>query len=240
MIKRIRFATRAPGLSPDAFLDSWRDAVGQVVDAPVEVRPTRAALCHTLPDAVGTDVKHDGVGLEWFSDADHLARYDAWLDTDDGRALTSAIHDVLVPDASPLILADERVMRGADWLEQRWRAGGDKFKHMAVALRATGLSPAEFSELWKSRAGQVRRAGDEKATVIPDVARGLAYVQNHPRPRSTGEWAYDAVNEVYFDDLAGLRLRVDWFRDNLDGTEDDLVRENWFLVVREEVLFDST
>ncbi len=197
------------------------------------------ALCHTLADAVGTDARHDGVGLEWFTDADHLARYDGWLETDDGRSLTAAIDRVLVPESSPLIAADEGVMRGAEWLEQRWRDGEDKFKHMAVALRASGLTLAEFSELWKSRAGQVRRAGDETVTVIPDVARGLAYVQNHPRPRSTGEWAYDAVNEVYFDDLAGLQQRVDWFRENLDGTEDDLVRENWFLVVREEVLLDS-
>jgi hypothetical protein len=111
---------------------------------------------------------------------------------------------------------------------------------MAVALRAEGLTQAEFSERWQARAGQVRRAGDTAVTAIPDEARGLAYAQNHPRPRPSGEWAYDAVNEVWFDDLDSLQRRVEWFRENLrDGAEDDLVRVNWFLVVREEVVLAS-
>ena len=72
--------------------------------------------------------------------------------------------------------------------------------------------------------------------MIPEDARGLAYVQNHPRPRPEGEWAYDALNEVYFDDLDSLRTRIEWFREHLLDQEDDLVRENWFIVAREEVV----
>ena len=194
----------------------------------------------TLPDVDGCDAKHDAVSLEWFHDADHVARYHAWLGAGDGRLLTRRLDAVLAPDASPLILADERVMRGAEWLEQRWRDGSDAFKHMAVALRARGLTPAEFSELWQSRAGQVRTAGDDTVTVIPDDARGLAYVQNHPCPRPEGDWAYDALNEVYFDDLDALRRRIEWFREHLlDRPEEDLVRENWFIVAREEVVLST-
>ena len=235
MIKRIRFATKHPDLSRDAFLAAWRDAVTGVVDAPPDTRPVRVTRCVTLPDVDGCDAKHDAISLEWFADVDHAARYHAWLDVGDGRGVAQRVDALLDRDASPLLLADERVMRGAEWLEQRWRDGNDAFKHMAVALRARGLTPAEFSERWKSRAGQVGKPG-VTATVIPEVARGLAYVQNHPRPRPEGEWAYDALNEVYFDDLESLRRRVEWFREHLLDQEDDLIRENWFIVAREEVV----
>jgi hypothetical protein len=128
-------------------------------------------------------------------------------------------------------------MRGADWLEHRWRDGGVKLKHMAIARRAGGLTPAEFSERWRSRAGQLRRPGAAQVVVIPDEARGRAYVQNHPRVRATGEWAYDALNEVYFDDVESLRTRIKWFQENLrDQAEDDLVSRSWFVAVQEEIL----
>jgi hypothetical protein len=128
-------------------------------------------------------------------------------------------------------------MRGGEWLGYRWQQDGDKLKHMAIAHRARGLTPAEFSERWKNRAGTVQLAGQANAITIPDRARGLAYVQNHPQIRPDGEWAYDAFNEVYFDDEESLRQRVDWFNETLrDQTEQDLVSEGWFVAAREEVL----
>jgi hypothetical protein len=57
-------------------------------------------------------------------------------------------------------------------------------------------------------------------------------VQNHPDPGRDA--AYDAVNEVYFDDLEGLRARVEWFRQNPPAH--DLVSRWWFLAVTEELL----
>src|SRR5262249_54026217 len=121
----------------------------------------------------------------------------------------------------------EHVLRGQEWLQQRWREGGEKLKHMAIARRADGLTPAQFSDRWKSRAGKVGQVA------IPEPARGLAYVQNHPVPVGDGPWAYDALNEVYFDDLEGVRTRMAFFADS--PSEDDLVGANWFVVAREEV-----
>lgn len=201
-----------------------------VVDAPDDARPARVTLCFTLADVDGCDGRHDGIAFESFADAAHLARADAWLDAAAGQAYLVALGAASDPAASAVVVVDEQVMRGAEWLEQRWRDGGDAFKHMAVAMRAKGLTQAEFSARWRSRAGRVG------TTPIPDEARGLAYAQDHPVPRVTGEWPFDAVNEVWFDDLDGLRRRVEWFRENLADGEDDLVRESWFVVAREEVL----
>jgi hypothetical protein len=237
VIKRVRFATRKRGLPAEEFTAAWSDAVAVTAGAPSDVRPSRVAFCVTLPDLTGPDPKHDGIGIEWFADADHLRRFERWLETTDGQRLRQQADAIVDGEASPAIVADECVLRGADWLERRWRDGGEKLKHMAIALRADGLTPAEFSRRWRGRAGQIRRPGTAEATAIPDHARGLAYVQNHPRPRTAGEWAYDALNEVYFDDAPSLRARIEWFRENLaGGTEEDLVRRSWFIAVREEIV----
>lgn len=221
MIKRITFASRREDLPLTPS------------DAPSGVRPSRIVVCATLPELTGPDPRHDGVVIEWFADAAHLRRFQDWHGPGDR-----------VPPG-PVIVAEEAVLRGADWLDQRWRDRGDRLKHMALAVRATGLTPAEFSRAWRRRAGQVRRAGAERVTAIPDEVRGRAYVQNHPDP--AGERVYDAVNEVWFDDLAGLRARVEWFRANLSGpagpgpagsgaAEADLISQSWFIAVREHVV----
>jgi hypothetical protein len=236
VIKRVRFATRTAGVEPDGFASAWRVAAAAVVDAcPEEARPWRAALCTSVPGVIDAQ-RHDGVDLQWFRDDGHLERFDRWRETVELEP-ADRLRQVLDSDTSPVIVVDEAIMRGADWLEERWRQGGEKLKHMAIAHRATGLSPAEFSELWRSRAGMIRRSGSSQAMPIPEVARGNAYVQNHPIPRAAGEWAYDAFNEVYFDELDALRRRSEWFAETLgSGTEDDLVSQNWFLVASEEVL----
>ena len=233
MIKRIRFATRALGVSAETFSAGWPGALATAAQAPPDVRPSRVAVCVTLPDLTGPNPKHDGIGIEWFADVGHLGRFEKWLSSGELNAV-GALAD---PAASPVVIADEAVMRGAGWLEQRWRDGGEKFKHMATAMRATGLTPEEFSLRWRGHAGTVRRAGAARAAVIPDGARGRAYVQNHPRLRPVGEWAYDAVNEVYFDDAESLRTRIEWFRANvLAPAGDGLFGQSWFIAAREEVL----
>ena len=213
MIKRISFATRREDLTFAAL----------AAHAPSGVRPSRVAVCTILPELTGPDPRHDGVVIEWFADPAHLRRFQDW-NGPGGRA-----------PWRPVIVAEEAVLRGAGWLDRRWRDGGDRPKHMALAVRVAGLTPAEFSRAWRSRAGQVRRAGADRVTAIPDEVRGRAYVQNHPDV--VGERAYDAVNEVWFDDLAALRARVEWFRANLSGpAEADLIRQSWFIAVREHVV----
>ncbi|XVQ14763.1 EthD domain-containing protein [Spirillospora sp. CA-255316] len=238
MIKRIRCATRGRGVSAGEFAEAWPGMVAEAWQAPPDVRPSRVAVCTTVPGLEGAAPRHDGVGIEWFADAAHLRRFQGWLlESHEGRMLLRRAIELVEYRASPVVVAEECVMRGADWLDRRWRDGGARLKHMALALRAGGLTPAEFSERWRDHAGRVGRTGPAGAAVIPAEARGQAYVQNHPSPRTSGEWAYDAVNEVWFDDVEGLRKRIEWFRENLtaQGSE-DLVRRSWFIAVREEVV----
>lgn len=195
MFKRIWFA---PGPAGDFARDASRAAL-----APGDARPVRVTACVALPD-FGPSV-HDAIGTAWFTDIDHLTLFENWCRS-----------------SSPAVVAEEAVLRGADWLERRWREGGEKVKHMAVAVRADGLTREEFSELWRHHAGSV---GGKR---IPDEARGLAYVQNHAISGPC-----DAVNEVYFDDVAGLRKRVEWFDANPPA--DGLFGKSWLMSVVEVV-----
>jgi hypothetical protein len=230
VIKRIRFASRS-GATND-FSAGWPAAVAGALAAPPGVRPARVVACTVLPD-ITPDLLHDGIGIEWFDDTEHLSRYEGWLTSPPGQRVGDMLSRVLDLDTSPLFLAEEHVLRGTDWMEERWRTGGARLKHMAIATRAAGLTPAQFSDLWRTRAGKVG------TVVIPDEARGRAYVQNHPLPPPGDSWAYDALNEVYFDaeDLEGVRARIAFFAETMkDQGEEDLVSKNWFLVAREELL----
>ncbi|MBL7500942.1 EthD domain-containing protein [Frankia sp. CNm7] len=209
-----------------------RAAATAALSAPPDVRPVRVAVCAALPDVLPVP-RFEAVVLEWFVDDAHQARFASWLASPEGAAAGEGLRATAMAtaEAGQLVVAREHPMRGADWLERRWREGGTAVKHMAIARRAAGLSRDEFSELWRNRAGKVG------ATPIPAEARGNAYVQNHPLPTDGHDWPFDAVNEVYFDDLEGLRARIAWFAENFDGVgEDDLVAESWFVAVREEIL----
>jgi hypothetical protein len=239
MIKRIRFVTRRGALSVGEFPAAWAGAVALVGEAPAGVRPTRAVACTTLHKVDGTEAPHDGISMEWFADMDALQRFETWLGSEDGHRAACAAGAV-EPDATAVIIAEEAVLRGADWLERRWADGAVKLKHMALARRAEGLSPNEFSERWRNRAGTIGGAGSARVIAIPDEAKGYAYVQNHPVPNAATDWIYDAVNEVYFDDLDEMRSRIDFFRKNDVGrAEADLVSAATFVAVTEHVMDSS-
>jgi hypothetical protein len=228
LIKRIRLATARWGLGREEFADGWREAVAAAASAPAPARPVRLTVSVSLPE-IAADQRHDGIALEWFSDREHLRRFESWLGTPAGRAVQRLRGEVIEHDASPVVVASERVARGGDWLDRRWRDGGPKLKQLAIAARADGLTLPQFLEGWRGRAGLVG------ATPIPDALRGLAYVQNHPLTAEGREWAYDAIDEVYFDDADSLLARIAYFERELTGGADsDLVRANWFLAVSED------
>ncbi|SHM65109.1 hypothetical protein [Cryptosporangium aurantiacum] len=198
MIKRLSFGIRG-------------GHVAAGLRTPADVRPLRVVAGPTLPAVTEDDLGYDGIAIEWFRDDAHLARFQ--------ECASEPATGVVV------VVADEVVVRGADWLEQRWREGGVRYKHLAVARRAEGLSAAEFSARWLGHAGRL-----SSTVVIPDDVRGCAYVQNHVR----GEGVYHAVNEVWFDDAPSLWRRAGYFRDAVPPS--DLVSWSAYLATREYVL----
>ena len=64
------------------------------------------------------------------------------------------------------------------------------------------LARETFTERWRAEAGRLG------AEIIPEEVRGLAYVQLHP---VGDDPPFDAVNQAWFDDEAGLRRRAEWF-----------------------------
>jgi hypothetical protein len=228
LIKRIRLATARRGLGREEFAGGWREAVAAAASAPERARPVRLTVSVALPE-ITVGQRHDGVALEWFSDREHLCRFESWLGTPAGRAVQLLRGEVIEDDASPVVVTSERVARGADWLDRRWREGGPKLKQLAIAIRADGLTLPQFLERWRGRAGPVG------AAPVPDAYRGLAYVQNHPLVDDDRDWAYDAIDEVYFDDSDSLLACIAYFeRELAGGAENDLVRANWFLAVSED------
>jgi hypothetical protein len=228
LIKRIRLATAKRGLGREEFAGGWREAVAAAAAAPERVRPSRLTVSVSLPE-IAADQRHDGVALEWFGDREHLRRFESWLGTPPGRAVQRLRSEVIEFDASPVVVASERVVRGADWLERRWQEGGPKLKQVAIATRADGLTLPQFLERRRDRADRV------DAAAITDAYSGLASVQNDPLVEHGRDWAYDAINEVYFDDADSLLARIAYFeREPAGGARGDLVRASWFLAVSED------
>jgi hypothetical protein len=50
-------------------------------------------------------------------------------------------------DASPVVVTDERVGRGADYLDRRWADDGPRIKQLAIATRGAGLTLPQFQDL---------------------------------------------------------------------------------------------
>jgi hypothetical protein len=216
LIKRLHFVT------DPTWLGRIDEAIEATRAAPADARPTRTTLSTVLTLDDDEPPRHVAVVEEWFLDEAHLQR--------------AGLPDESLRSAGTSVLADAVVLRGADWLERRWAEGGPRFKHMALAVRAAGLTPEEFSTRWRDHAGLARTGASSPPVPIPDDVKGMAYVQDHPRGGGAAAWPYDAVNEVYFDALDHLRRRIAWFDEHDVGRQpDDLFGPAWFLAVREEV-----
>lgn len=165
---------RPSGGDGDGRWRAWCSAL--VPSGPAAVRPRWATANRVRPDLDGSPPRHDLLGCEWFDDVEHWARAVRWWGTEQGTAVWAARAAVL-GGRLVVLVAEEQVVRGASWLEQRWRDGGRRVKHMALAHLAEGVDPAVLRERWQRRAGTVTDAGGS-TVVIPERVRGQAYVQN--------------------------------------------------------------
>ena len=211
--------TKAPaGPGGDAGPVAGAEAVAGATGASPAGRPRRVTVGSPLPGF--GDPPYSAVDVQWFADRAAADAGEAWL---------LAVDPALGAGACRVV-AEEVVLRGADYLARRWVEGGERLKMLSFGRRHPDLTPAEFSARWRSEAG--RLGGDP----IPDDVRGLAYAQNHPvlPAEEEPEWPLDAVNEVWFERLDHLRSRADWFAARPDAVPDFMsAGETWSLFVRE-------
>lgn len=194
------------------------DLVAAVADAVPAVRPARATVAAAVSGIV-EEPRHEQMVTLSFTELDQL------------HAFAEAVGHL---ESGGVILTEDHVVRGGDWLVHRWDRG-PVLKHVALAKRADGLTLAEVLQAWSTHGGSVQRPG-EPVVAIPERERGLAYVQHHPRVDGDHEWPYDAITEVWFDDLEALRARADWFAFGPGSGPQALFRQSWFLALRETAL----
>jgi hypothetical protein len=229
-LKVMRFVGGDPSPSLDASLRSqWERALASDgIDHPG--RPRRVAIGAPLTEAGFPPSPYAAVDVQWFTDKDAVRRNDAWL-------VSAGLGTDTLPDGTGVFVAEELVLRGEDYLAQRWKAGGEGYKMMSTSRRNPRLTIEEFSAGWRSQAGKL---GDE---TIPPEAQGLAYAQNHPVPLDERTWIVDAVNDVYFELLEHLAYRRDYFaareeavKQSVTETSIFAVEGRWSMFVRERLL----
>ncbi len=78
-------------------------------------------------------------------------------------------------------------------------------KVISLLKRKEGLSHEEFSKYWFEKHAPFGNS------IAPPEALSKRYVQNHALQLGKGESPYDAVAELYFDDIAGMQRWIDWY-----------------------------
>ncbi len=192
MIKRMEFATRRRDVTLATFAESWRDVVSGRAEAPRPVRPRHIALKLALVGEAPVS-KHGGVSVE-VDDRSHLERFEEWRRhdrhlVDPPGGLGGRRGGQPGGPGERGRPARRRVARRA-----RWRQGGTKLEHMAMARRSRPPDTGRVLPTLAERRQRGARPSETRTTAVPDEARGLAYVQNHPLHRVEGEWAHDAIN----------------------------------------------
>jgi hypothetical protein len=235
-VKILRFldgdAERSPD-APESFpagLEArWVAALDRSPE-PAPGRPVRVALAVPLDLSEVGPPPFAAIDILWFDGLAEAQVSEAWLAAADPEL---ALGSPSLGTRSCQVMAEEVVLRGPDYLQSRWDQGGERLKMTSFGKRNPELSLAEFSARWQSQAG---RLGDEE---IPADLRGLAYVQNHPLPLEAHEWPFDAINEVYFEQLDHLQRRRAYFAARQHtaarSTSESFISptERWSMLVRE-------
>jgi len=220
------------------FLDaepSWLDGLGSrwemaLASGSSAGAPSRVAVATPLHLPGLAPAPFAAIDVQWFDALDEAIGNDGWLAAVDPEL---CVGSQALGIRSCRVIAEEIVVRGPDYLEARWRKGGERYKMTSFGKRNPELTLAQFSARWRSQAG---RLGDEE---IPADVRGLAYVQNHAILTGGREWPFDAVNEVYFERLGDLQRRRAYFAARQDAAARSAAEsfvsptERWSMFVRE-------
>jgi hypothetical protein len=224
--KTIRFLD-ADGPFLEAMQSRWEAALAA---GPAAGRPGRVALAVPLDLTDLPPPTFAAIDVQWFDEPAAAFANEDWLASVDPRL---QLGSDLLGKRSCRVIAEEVVLRGPEYLDARWQQGGERFKMTSFGKRNPALTLPEFSARWRSQAG---RLGDAE---IPAPIRGLAYVQNHAVPVDGHEWPFDAINEVYFEQLDQLQRRRAYFAARQDAAARSAAESfvsptrRWSMFVRE-------
>jgi len=176
----------------------------------------------------------DGVEISWHPLKANETDLASWVRAGD---------DVLLDGPRVTVTVEERTVSGLDWLQNRWREGGE----MGVVLiglieAADGLTRPAFRDYWWD---QHRPLANR---LVPDTLAPIAYVHDYVLDdRASGEgFTWAGIGEMYERSLGTARQRGEWFESDaakpvIADEERFLVRASRQVLVTDgEVLHDET
>src|SRR4051812_3855591 len=122
MIKSFELFKRNPALDREKFAEAWRTFDEDSLRA-APTAPTRVVHCAGLK--LGrTEPRYDGVGITWHADE---ASREAFFDhARADSSLAAAWEQIVDPSATIEMITDERIVRGDEWLAERWSTRADE------------------------------------------------------------------------------------------------------------------
>jgi hypothetical protein len=143
-----------------------------------------------------TTVAFDGVEISWFEE------HDDSTDPASGR-------DLAVLDGPGVrVTVEERTVSGGDWLEERWRQGGEIGKVLIGLIEAAdGFTREDFRDYWWDQHRPLANS------LVPEALGPVAYVHDYVLDTNVVvqgfNWA--GIGEMYEQSLATARERGEWF-----------------------------
>src|SRR5437868_3634354 len=109
-IKLFLFMKRRADVAADVFSKQWLEHAAASCGWPDG--PARLTVCEGFADAAGGPPVYEGVTVGWFDGVESARRFaDAWI------AGSGPYADA---EATDVVIADELILRGEDYLDERW------------------------------------------------------------------------------------------------------------------------
>ena len=226
--KYMYLARRNPKLDRPAFVERWRAHGALAMHTPRWKYIRRYAQCDVVLEAGtigGISNDYDGIGIVW---PRSLAARQAYRSEHESQSILE--RDELETFDRPVlrcsVLCDERVPM---------KPAGGRLKLVRFLFTPDTALASPFKESWSAHAMAVSGMSAKWGL------RG--YVQNHPMPTEQASgWGLPVagIEELWFDDLEGIRLAQSWFLgDHASTTPAPAWHHAVAVVATETVLHDA-
>jgi uncharacterized protein (TIGR02118 family) len=238
-VKHITLVTRNPSISQEALAQRWEERATQLARAVTPARwPLR--MLQDLPVSVaGGELPLGGMRTVVVPDERFNPEHRrGWWQSEEAQSLCGVESDLMDPAQTRSGATHERVLKGRDRLfdDAVRREQGGAVKVVAFLKRRPDMSTAECCRYWEQCHAPLA------LTAVPADVFAYAYVQNHCIVEKGTEPDFDAVAELYFDDLKAVRRWSRWYASDdgavlrADELNFILPDQRTILVTRERVL----